>query len=99
MIGAAFIAFGLFASSLTENQFIAAIITVVGLLVVQIAESLASSIEGFVGKAFDWFSLLSRYRTFIRGVFDIVPIIYFISFIALFIFLTVRVIERRRWSQ
>ena len=98
LVGAAFIAFGMFASSLTENQFIAAVITVVGLLAVQLAESLSSSIEGPVGKAFDWFSLLSRYRTFIRGVFDIVPIVYFLSFIALFVFLTVRVIEKRRWS-
>ena len=90
LIGAAFIAFGLFASSLTENQFIAAVITIVGLLVIQLAETLASSIEGFVGKVFDWFSLLARFRIFIRGVFDIVPIVYLLSFIVLFVFLTVR---------
>jgi ABC-2 type transport system permease protein len=98
LVGAAFIAFGLFASSLTENQFIAAIIGVVGLLVIQLAETLASSLEGFAGKALEWFSLLSRYRTFVRGVFDIVPVVYFLSFIVLFLFLTVRVIEKRRWA-
>ena len=99
LLGAAFIAFGLFASSLTENQIIAAIICVAGLLVIQIAEALSSMVGGIVGKALDWFSLLSRFRDFSTGIFGIAPIIYFLSFIALFLFLTVRVIDKRRYSQ
>jgi ABC-2 type transport system permease protein len=99
LLGAAFISYGLFASSLTENQIIAAIICVAGLLIIQIAEALASMIGGFAGKALDWFSLLARYRDFSSGIFGIAPIVYFLSFIALFLFLTVRVIDKRRWSQ
>ena len=99
LLGASFIAYGLFASSLTENQIVAAIICVAGLLVIQIAEALSSMIGGVAGKALDWFSLLSRYRDFSSGIFGIAPIIYFLSFIALFLFLTVRVIDKRRWSQ
>jgi len=99
LLGAAFIAYGLFSSSLTENQIIAAIICVAGLLVIQIAEALSSMIGGVAGKALDWFSLLSRYRDFSSGIFGIAPIVYFLSFIALFLFLTVRVIDKRRWSQ
>jgi ABC-2 type transport system permease protein len=99
LLGSAFIAFGLFASSLTENQIIAAIISVAGLLVIQIAESLASMIGGVAGKVLEWFSLLSRYRDFTTGIFGIAPIIYFLSFIGLFLFLTMRVIDKRRWSQ
>ena len=99
LLGASFISFGLFASSLTENQIIAAIICAAGLLVIQIAEALSSMIGGVVGKALDWFSLLSRYRDFSSGIFGIAPIVYFLSFIALFIFLTVRMIDKRRWSQ
>lgn len=99
LLGAAFISFGLFASSLTENQIIAAIISVAGLLIIQIAESLASMAGGLVGKTLEWFSLLSRYRDFTSGIFGIAPIVYFLSFIALFLFLTVRVIDKRRWSQ
>jgi len=99
LLGAAFIAYGLFSSSLTENQIIAAIICVAGLLVIQIAEALSSMIGGVVGKVLDWLSLLSRYRDFSSGIFGIAPIVYFLSFIALFLFLTVRVIDKRRWSQ
>ena len=99
LLGASFISFGLFASSLTENQIIAAIICVAGLLIIQIAESLSSMIGGIAGKVLDWFSLLSRYRDFSIGIFGIAPIVYFLSFIALFLFLTVRVIDKRRWSQ
>ena len=99
LLGASFISYGLFASSLTENQIIAAIICVAGLLIIQIAEALSSMIGGVTGKALDWFSLLSRYRDFSSGIFGIAPIVYFLSFIALFLFLTVRVIDKRRWSQ
>jgi len=99
LLGSAFISFGLFASSLTENQIIAAIISVAGLLVIQIAESLASMIGGVPGKVLEWFSLLSRFRNFSSGIFGIAPIVYFLSFIGLFLFLTIRVIDKRRWSQ
>jgi len=99
LLGSAFISYGLFASSLTENQIIAAIISVAGLIVIQIADSLSSMVGGNVGKVLEWFSLLSRYRDFPSGIFGIAPIVYFLSFIALFLFLTVRVIDRRRWSQ
>jgi ABC-2 type transport system permease protein len=99
LLGSAFISFGLFASSLTENQIIAAIISVAGLLVIQIAESLSSMIGGVTGKVLDWFSLLSRYRDFSSGIFGIAPIIYLLSFCGLFLFLTIRVIDKRRWSQ
>ena len=99
LLGASFIAYGLFASSLTENQIIAAIISIAGLLVIQIAEALSTMVGGFVGKVLDWFSLLARFRDFSTGIFGIAPIVYFLSFIALFLFLTIRVIDKRRWSQ
>ena len=99
LLGASFISYGLFASSLTENQIIAAIICVAGLLVIQIAEALSSMVGGFAGKVLEWFSLLSRFRDFSSGIFGIAPIVYFLSFIGLFLFLTVRVIDKRRWSQ
>jgi len=99
LLGAAFISFGLFASSLTENQIISAIISVAGLLIIQVAESLSAMVGGIIGKILDWFSLLSRYRDFTSGIFKVAPVVYFLSFIALFLFLTVRVIDKRRWSQ
>ena len=45
-----------------------------------------------------WFSVVDRYTPFTVGYFDIPALIYFISFACVFIFLTVRVYEKRRWS-
>jgi ABC-2 type transport system permease protein len=98
-MGASLIAFGLFASSLTENQIVAAIITFVGTLLVQISQYMATSVGGVPGKVLEWLSLFSRFDGFLDGIFDIVPIVYFLSFAAVFVFLTVRMIEKRRWSQ
>lgn len=99
LLGAAFIAVGVFASSLSESQVVSVIIAFVCLLVMWLADSISRAIGGFAGKVLDWFSLLSRYEDFNRGILSLSPIIYYLSFVAVFLFVTVRVIERRRWSQ
>lgn len=99
LIGAAFISVGVFASALTESQVVAAIIGVVSLLLMWLMDSIAGFVGGFVAKILNWFSLLSRYDDFNRGILNLSPIIYYLSFIAVFIFLTIQVIERRRWSE
>jgi ABC-2 type transport system permease protein len=53
--------------------------------------------EGLIIKFLQWFSLVTRYQEFNRGLVGISPIIYYLSFSATFIFLTIRVIEKRRW--
>lgn len=99
LIGAAFISVGVFASSLTESQVIAAIIGVVSLFVMFIAGQISSSIGGIISKVLSWFSLLTRYEDFSKGVLSLSPVIYYLSFVAVFLFLTIRVVEKRRWSQ
>lgn len=99
LLGASFIAVGVFASSLTENQVIAAVIGFVTLLIIWVAGSVGSMIGGVASKVLNWISLLSRYDDFSRGILGLSPIVYYLSFICVFLFLTVRVIERRRWSQ
>lgn len=99
LLGAACISVGVFASSLTENQIIAAVISVIGLLTMWVIDFVARFTGGIVSKVLNWFSLASRYDDFGRGVLSLSPIIYYISFSAVFIFLTIRVIDRRRWSQ
>lgn len=54
--------------------------------------------EGLIVRVLDWFSLLARYGDFAMGVLSISPIVYYITFCAIFIFLTIRIIEKRRWS-
>jgi ABC-2 type transport system permease protein len=99
LLGASFVAVGVFSSALTENQIISAIISFVILLLMWVAQSFSSMAGGFLGQALEWMSLLSRYQVFTRGILSLKDIVYLLSFTALFIFLTVRVIERRRWVQ
>ncbi len=53
--------------------------------------------EGLIGKILSWFSLLKRYNDFSMGVLGLAPIVYYISFSGAFVFLTVRMLEKRRW--
>ena len=98
-LGAAFIAVGVFLSSVTENQLIAAVssIAVIGILI--LLSFLADEIPVvWVRTVIDWFSVMIRYAPFNNGLLDISAIIYYVSFAAVFLFLTVRVYEKRRWS-
>lgn len=99
LLGATYIAVGIFASSLTENQVVAVIISYASLLIMWLASSLTSIVGGFAAKVLGWFSILSRYEDFNRGILGLSPVVYYLSFTAVFLFLTVRVIEKRRWSQ
>jgi hypothetical protein len=54
--------------------------------------------EGFTSRFFGWFSLLSRYDKFSMGMLDVSSIVYYITFSAALVFLTIRVIDKRRWS-
>jgi len=99
LLGASFIAVGVFASSLTENQIIAAIIGFVSLLIIWLADGIGSMVGGVTAKILYWFSLLSRYEDFNNGILRLNAVIYYISFIAVFLFVTIMIIERRRWSK
>ncbi len=99
LIGAAFIAVGLFISSLTENQLAAAVVTV-AVIVVMI---LAGIFNQYIGSSFlrgilDWISILSRFDKFAYGLFDFSALLYYVSIAGVFLFLTVRVYEKRRWG-
>ncbi|MEN6315578.1 MAG: ABC transporter permease [Clostridiaceae bacterium] len=99
LLGATFISIGVFASSLTENQIVAVVISFVSLLIMWLAGSLSTMVGGFASKVLGWFSLMTRYEDFSRGILGLSPVVYYLSFIAVFLFLTIRVIEKRRWSQ
>lgn len=99
LLGGAFISIGVLASASTENQIISAIISFVALLVMWVADTLAASVGGIVGTILTWISLISRYQVFTKGILGLAEVIYLISFTAIILFLTVRLIERRRWVQ
>lgn len=98
-LGAAFIAIGLFISSLTENQMASAVIGIFVLFMLYLMDSLAVNIPvEFIQKALIAASFYSRYIELTRGVFDLSTIVYFISIAVLFNFFTVRVLDKRRWA-
>jgi len=99
LLGATYIAVGVFASSLTESQVVAVIISYASLLIMWLADSLSTIVGGFASKLLGWFSILTRYDDFNRGILGLSPVVYYLSFTAVFLFLTIRVIEKRRWSQ
>ena len=99
LIGGACIAIGVFISSLTENQFVACIVTMAILLAfvgISLLESGVSST--FLRTIMSWVSILTRYTNFSFGIFDIPALIYYMSISFVFLFLTVRVLEKRRWN-
>lgn len=99
LIGAAFIAIGTLVSALSENQLAAAVVTIATLLAF-VGIGLFSSLVDvyFVRVALGWVSILGRFSYFTAGIFDIGSLIYYLSLTALFLFLTARVFEKRRWS-
>jgi ABC-2 type transport system permease protein len=53
---------------------------------------------GFIAKLLSWLSLVNRYNSFPRGILKFDAIIYYLSVCVLFVFLTVRLVEKKRWS-
>jgi ABC-2 type transport system permease protein len=108
LIGAAFIGIGLFISALTENQLSSAVITIAVILVMVVlgfVNDIGSDADGtrLVANAvvrfiIDWISVFSRFGNFTYGVVDIAALIYYLSIASVFVFLTVRVYEKRRWG-
>lgn len=97
LLGVTFISIGLFASSLTDNQIIAGVVSFTILLVLWIINWLASSFAGFLGQVFNSISFINYYSDFTKGIIDSANIIFYLSVTALFVFLTIRQVEARRW--
>ena len=152
LLGCALMAIGFFISTLTENQIVSAVITVVIIVAFYLLGSLANAFPGraryslvlcgvaIVGvmilyyvstkailpsvifgvtgigatalayflkpsifdnglsKFVEWFSVMDRFSNFAKGIIDIADVIYFVSFIGVFLFLTVRSVEKNRWN-
>ncbi len=99
LVGMTFVAIGVFVSSLTENQFAASLGTIGILLALLVVAMLNSLIDSYVVRAvLSWISIFSRYSYFTYGIFDFGALVYYLSVTAVFLFLSVRVFEKRRWA-
>jgi gliding motility-associated transport system permease protein len=97
LLGACFLALGLFASSLTENQIIAGVVGFALLLLFWIIGWVQELGAGTLGKVMQSLSLMSHYDNFTKGVINTRDLVYSVSFIFFFLFLTKRQLESRRW--
>ena len=99
LMGSAFLAVGLFASSLTENQIVAAVTTFGILLMFWVIGWGADAAGGaWWGKVLQHLSIVDHFDSFGKGVFETKDIIYYVNFTILALFLTLRSLEARRWK-
>lgn len=103
-LGCVYIAIGVLMSSLTENQVSAAVLTFGVILALQIIESIAPNLTlpdklSFLTTMGSWCSMYSRFYSFTAGMLSLANIIYFLSVMGVMLFLTIRVIDKRRWSE
>ncbi|MDR1533142.1 MAG: ABC transporter permease [Clostridiales bacterium] len=152
LLGACFISIGLFASTLTDNQIAAAVVTfalsMFFFILSPIAEAMPSTrpasvvflallflalsyyiysitgniyagaalallsaigialvfflggslLDGAIAKILTWFSLVARFENFSKGVLNLSDLVYYLTFLSLFVYLTIHVIEKRRWK-
>ena len=99
LLGMCFIAVGIFVSTLTESTVTASIGTMTILLVFVVAAIFNNLIDSYVIRSvLSWISVYSRYVNFTYGIFDIAAAVYYVSITAVFLFLAIRVYERRRYA-
>ncbi|HEY41865.1 MAG TPA: ABC transporter permease subunit [Dehalococcoidia bacterium] len=98
LLGATSLSIGLFASSVTSNQIVAAVIAGGVLAILYFIGMAGDAMGSAVGDILSYISLSSHFPAFISGIIDTRVIIYYLSVTALFLFLTIRSIETSRWS-
>ena len=99
LIGAAFVSIGLFISSMTENQLAAAVITVAVIVFMLLLDVLNQYIDVYAVRfVISWVCMLSRFSGFLNGYIDYSAILYYLSIAGVFLMLTVRVYDKRRWG-
>lgn len=100
LVGGMVISIGLLISSVTESQLIAAIGTLGISFLLILMDGLAAQFSNFtyLTAVVNFLSVSQRYSAFTSGIIAYDDIIFFLSMQALFLFLTVRVLDRKRWS-
>lgn len=98
MLGNAYLALGLFVSSISENQVVSAVLTFACLAFFWILDWIAMVAEGPLGHFFAALSPLGHYREFTLGVVDLGNVAFFTFFTLYFLFLSLRAIEVRSWK-
>ena len=98
MLGASFLAVGVFTSSLTQNQVIAYFAGMVILILMWILDAATGIVgSGPISDILTYLAIPRHYNDFFRGVLDTVDIVYSLGIIAVALFLATQVLQTRRW--
>ena len=97
LMGMAFMAIGLFYSSLTENQIVSAVLTFGTLLLFWILNWASLSASGLWKGVLNYLSFFQHFDDLTRGILDTTDLVYYLSFAFFGLFLTHSVIQSRRW--
>ncbi len=99
LLGALYVSIGLFFSTLTKHQVIAVLMTC-GLLTLMTfaSHALAQRVEGWPKVFLQQVSIRTHFHDFVRGMLDVNHLVFFLSMTAFFLFLTVKLLEARRWQ-
>lgn len=97
LYGAAALAIGLLGSSLSSNQIVAAVVGIAILLMLSFVNLIAEIVTGIASEVFNGMSMNEHIADFSRGVIDTSSVVFFLSLTAVFLFLTIRSLETRRW--
>lgn len=97
LLGSAFLAVGIFSSSITENQIVAAVTAFVFLIIFWILNFLSRS-EAWYGKLFQYAAIYQHLDNFTQGVLNLNDVVYYISFTFFALFVTAVVLQSQRWK-
>ena len=103
LLGLCHIAVGLMVSATTQSQLSAAVLTFGANALLQFLESVGPALHipgaPWLPEALAWLSLYRRYERFTAGVLSPADALYMLSFMGILLFLTVRIVDKRRWSE
>jgi ABC-2 type transport system permease protein len=100
-MGMFYISVGCFASVLTKNQIIAAIISLVMILVLLFAgllQYVMLDVSGQLRDVFGYFSAIEHMENFSQGIIDSRPIVWYLTMTAFMLVLTYQVFQSRKWK-
>lgn len=99
LLGACYLAVGVLASSLTNNQIVAAVLALGVLILLWVMSGAAAFVQAvpLAGQVLRYLSISTHYGDFMNGVLDTSHVVYYLTFLAAGLFLAIRSLETRRW--
>ena len=100
LLNLALLSIGLFVSAVFGNMVVSSLVTLGIMLVIYFVNmaTFVSKDAGFFARIVDLVNLSGKYSDFAIGLFSIESIVYYLSFATVFVFLSVRAIDKKRWS-